>query len=133
MKKQPQKIKHWAKEAFDALETAWGLLREEYPNPDENQKLELIRFAPAIAGMNRGILEEKAIKAAFDFVYERTAEDLDNKDDDEPIHYSILFLLGYLDSHISFGILSEKKMDQIMEHLSDHYDINYEPFHFIEK
>jgi hypothetical protein len=106
---------------------AWGLLREECQNPDENQKLELVRFAPAIAGTNRGISNKKDIKEAYAFIYERTADDLRNKEEGEPIHYSILFLLAYLDSHISFGILGEKKVDEIMEYLSEHYDIGYEP------
>ena len=132
MKKEPRKIKHWAEEAYDALETAWGLLREEYPSPDEKEKLELIRFAPVIAGMNRGVMDENSVKEAYAYVYERTAVDLGNRDDDEPIHFSVLFLLGYLESHISFGILTEKKVDQIMEHLSNNYDITYEPYHFIE-
>ena len=127
MKKQPRKIKHWADEAYDALNVAWGMLREEYPNADENQKLELVRYAPAIAGMNRGIHNKIKIQEAFTFIYERTAEDIRNKEEGEPILYSILFLLGYLDSHISFGVLSEKKIDEIMEYLSENYDISYEP------
>ena len=126
-KKQPRKTKQWAEEAYNALDVAWGLLREEYPNPDENQKLELVRFAPAIAGMNRGISNKKDVKEAYAFIYKRTAEDLRHKEEGEPIHYSILFLLAYLDSHISFGILGEKKVDEIMGYLSEHYDIDYEP------
>ena len=127
MKKQPRKVKQWADEAYGALDIAWGLLKEEYANPDENEKLELVRFAPAIAGMNRGISNKGQIKDAFNFVLERTALDLENKDEGEPLHYSILFLLGYLDAHISFGVLNEKKVDGVMEYLSQNYDINYEP------
>ena len=128
MRKQPRKIKHWADEAYAALDVAWGLLREEYPNADENQKLELVRYAPAIAGMYRGIHNKNKIQEAFAFVYERTAEDIRNKEEGDPILYSILFLLGYLDSHIIFGVLSEKKVDEIMEYLSENYDMSYEPW-----
>jgi hypothetical protein len=127
MKKLPRKAKQWAEEAYNALDVAWSLLGEEYSNPDENEKLELVRFAPAIAGMNRGISNKKNVKEAYTFIYERTAEDLRNKEEEEPILYSIQFLLAYLDSHISFGVLSEKKVDEIMEYLSEHYDISYEP------
>ena len=127
MKKQPRKIKQWADESYKALDIGWGLLQEECPNPDKHDKLELVRFAPAIAGMNRGINDNKKIKDAYNFIYERTAEDLRNKEQGEPIHYSILFLLGYLDAHISFGVLNEKKVDEIMDYLSEHYDISYEP------
>jgi hypothetical protein len=127
MKKQPRKTKQWADEAYSSLVIAWKLLKEEYSNPNENETLELVRFAPAIAGTNRGIADKNIVKKAYDFIYERIATDLKNKEEDEPIHYSIMFLLAYLDSHISFGVLSEKKVDDIMEYLSEHYDINYEP------
>ena len=127
MNKLPRKAKHWAEEAYGSLDIAWGLLKEEYSNPNENEKLELLRFAPAIAGMNRGIKDKNKIKNAYKFIFERTATDLKNKEEGEPLHYSILFLLAYLDSHISFGVLSEKKVDNVMEYLSENYDINYEP------
>lgn len=127
MKKEPRKTKQWAKETYDALDIAWGLLREEYACPSEDEKLEILRFAPAIAGMNRGISDKAKIQQAYNFIYNRTAEDMRNKGEGEPILYSILFLLGYLDAHISFGLLSEKKADEIMAYLSEHYNISYEP------
>ena len=128
MKKKPRKTKQWAEETYDSLEIAWGLLKEEYACPNEDEKLELVMFAPAIAGMNRGISDKAKIEEAYNFVYERTAEDLRNKEEGEPILYSILFLLGYLDAHISFGVLSEKKCDAIMAYLSEHHDISYDPW-----
>lgn len=127
MKKQPRKTKQWAEEAYSALGVAWDLLSKEYPNANDEEKLEVVSFAPAIAGLNRGISNRTRIKNAYEFIYERTVEDLRNKEKDDPFNYSILFLLGYLDSHISFGILSEKKVDEIMEYMSDNYNISYEP------
>jgi len=127
MKKQPRKTKQWADEAYQALEMAWELLHEEYSNPDEDQKLELVRFAPAIAGLNRGISDKKTIMAAYNFIHERTVEDLRNRGEDEPIYYSIMFLLGYIDAHISFGAINENKGYEIMEYLSEHYDVSDEP------
>ncbi len=127
MKKEPRKIKQWADEAFEALEAAWVMLRDEYPALSEDDKVQIVRFAPAIAALNRGISNKEEIRDAYDYIYTRTAEMLCNKQEDVPIPYSILFLLGYLESHISFGTLSEKKVDEIMEYLSQHYDIGYEP------
>jgi predicted metal-binding membrane protein len=77
--------------------------------------------------MNSGISDKAKIQQAYNFIYNRTAEDMRNKGEGEPILYSILFLLGYLDAHISFGLLSEKKADEIMAYLSEHYNISYEP------
>jgi len=127
MKKEPRKVKQWAEEAFEALEAAWVMLRDEYPALSEEEKVQIVRFAPAIAALNRGIDNKNKIREAYDFAYIRTAESLNNKREDIHIPYSILFLLGYLDSHISFGILGEQKVDGIMEYLSEHYDIGYEP------
>ena len=62
MKKQPHKTKQWAEETYNSLEFAWGLLREESPNANEYEKLELVRFAPAIAGMNRGISNKEEVE-----------------------------------------------------------------------
>jgi len=126
MKKEPRKVKQWAEEAFEALEAAWVMLRDEYPALSEDEKVQIVRFAPAIAAMNRGISNKEEIREAYDFIYVRTAESLCNKQEDVSIPYSILFLLGYLDSHVSFGVLSEKKVDGIMEYLSQNYNIGYE-------
>jgi len=126
MKKLPRKNKQWAKEAYGALETAWGLLKEEYSLPNEEQKKKLISFAPAIAGLNRGIKDKEIIKKAYDTVLENFEIDLSNKEIGEPTHYSICFLLAYLDTLVSFGIIEEKKSDKIMEILSSDYDINYQ-------
>lgn len=127
MKKQPRKIKQWADEAYSALAIAWGLFSEEYPDASDDDKVQLVSFAPALAGIARGIKDNKQKKEAYEFVFDRTAEDLLNKESGEPVHYSIQFLLGYLDAHISFGILSEQKVDEIMAYLSENYDIGYEP------
>jgi len=126
MKKEPRKAKQWAEEAFEALEAAWVMLRDEYPALSEEEKVQIVRFAPAIAALNRGINDKKEIREAYDFAYARTAESLANKREDILIPYSILFLLGYLDSHISFGFLSEQKLDGIMVYLSEHYNIDNE-------
>ena len=117
---------HWAAEAFDALEIAWGLIGEKYPNPSEDEKLELMSFAPAIASMNRGIKNKDLIKKAYKFVLQRAEEDFKVKDPGEPIYYSVLFLLGYLDSHIAFGIITEKRSEDIMDYLSHNYPMDFQ-------
>jgi len=127
MKKEPRKIKQWAGEAFEALEAAWVMLQDEYPALSEDDKVQIVRFAPAIAALNRGISNKEEIRKAYDFIYVRTAETLSNKHEDVPIPYSILFLLGYLESHTSFGVLSNNKVDEVMEYLSQNYNIRYEP------
>lgn len=107
-----------------ALEVAWLLLEEEYPFLKENEKIELIGYAPELAGMHRGITDKKKINKTLETVCESVAEDLKRKDEDEPIHYSICFLLAYLESNIIFGFISERKSESIMECLCENYVIS---------
>ena len=123
MKKSPRKIKQWASEAFESLNKAKALSNDERANPEYDEVLNLFSYCVPIAAMNRGIENSGQIGEANLFVLERLRVDLEAKQPGEPIDRSIFFLLGYLDSHISFGILSERKMDEIMQYLSDNYDI----------
>ncbi|MEW7976297.1 MAG: hypothetical protein AB2814_02230 [Candidatus Sedimenticola endophacoides] len=119
----PRKRKHWAKEALQALDLGWELLYKEYPQPNEEQKLELVSFAPMAAGLNRAVDDEALIQEAYLFTYERLSDDLLNRDPEEPVLHSVLFLLAYLDAHISFGLLSERRADEIMAYISEHCEI----------
>ena len=122
MKKEPRKVKHWAAEAYTSLEKALILFGEEYPNPTEEQKFELVKFAPAFAAMNRRIKDKSKVELAYDFAFSNLGAELSRKDPDEEIVHSILFLLAYLDSHIVFGFFKDKKHDDIMHYLSDNYE-----------
>lgn len=124
MKKTPRKIKQWALEAYDSLEKAIILFYEEYPNPSEEEKLELISFAVLFAAMNRGIDNKAVINKANTYILENLTRDFQAKEEDEPIYHSISFLLAYLDAHIAFGELSEGKADDIMAYLSENYQIS---------
>jgi len=78
--------------ADEALDLAWDQLYREPPNPDRDQKLEVVAFAPAIAGFNRGIVDKKRINKAFEFVYERTVADLQRKDGGKNRIFDIIFV-----------------------------------------
>ena len=123
MKKQPRKIKHWSEEAYGALGAAWAMLREEHGQLTEENKLELLNFGPALAALNRGIKDKKVVSDAFTFAMSHAVEDMQNREEDEPVQFSILFLLSYFDAHVSFGIIGERKMDEIMDYLTKNYDV----------
>jgi len=123
MKKTPDTTEKWAEEAFIALEVAWKLLDDHYPSLKENEKIELIGYAPDLAAMQRNIDDEKEICEVLEAVVLTLAEDLKSQDDDEPVSYSINFLLSYLESNMLFGYISEKESDNIMHYLCEHYDI----------
>ena len=126
MNKKPRKAKQWAKEAYDGLDIAWGLLRENHPIPNDDQKLELFDFAPSIAAEKRGIKDKEVVGKAYSFAEKNIIEDFKNRDNDQPINYSIIFLLAYLDVHISFGDLTEMKAQDAMHYLKEHYDMSLE-------
>ena len=44
-------------------------------------------------------------------------------DPDEETNFEILFILAYLDSHISFKIITEARAEKIMDHIIDRYEI----------
>jgi hypothetical protein len=124
MKKLPKKSKQWAKEAYGALDIAWGLLQEKHLHPDDGQKLLLLEFAPPIAAVNRGISDKARVEKASDFAFDNFKIDFENREMDEPVKYSICFLLAYLDCHVSFGIITEAKAQDVMHYLMNNYDVN---------
>jgi hypothetical protein len=124
MKKLPKKNKQWAEEAYEALLKAFTLFNEEYSNPTDEDKFELISYAPLFAAMNRGIKGGDKLNHANEFVLDNLKADFDLKEPDEPVRHSICFLLAYLDTQVSFGYISEMKSDEIMEFLSQNYEIS---------
>ena len=124
MKKLPRKTKHWASEAFEALEQALQLFSNEFPRPTDDEKMSLVSFAVPLAAMHRGIDDNRKIEQANEQVLAKLATDMQAARVDEDIAHSICFLIAYMDAHVSFGHISEKKVDDIMLYLSDHYEIN---------
>ncbi len=126
MNKTPRKSKQWAKEAYDALDVAWGLLRENTPVPTEDEKINLIDFAPPIAAVNRGISDKDLVAKAYSYALESFLKDYNNRDISEPINFSICFLLAYLDSQVSFGFITLGKAEDAMSHLNENFDMSFE-------
>ena len=124
MKKAPSSISQWADEAYQALEQALIEFAGEYPDPTDDDRLELLGFAADITAEKRGIRDADRIEQAHDFAIDNALEDLESAPDDSEIHYSILFLIVYLDVHIDLGILDTQKAEQIMNHLVEHYEVN---------
>lgn len=124
MRKSPQNIEQWAEEAYIALEVAWKLLKDHYPSLSEDEKIELIGYAPELAAMHRDLEDREEIDEALKAVCQSLAEDLRLKEDGEPVCYSINFLLSYLESNMLYGFISERESEKIMEFLCDNYDIS---------
>lgn len=132
--KTPKNIEQWAADAYQALEKALIAFEADYPNPDEDECLELIGYAADIAADARSITDEKRIDEADEFAVDNILTDLDEADKSpeneldfsaeaaEP-QYNILFLLCYLDVHVAFGLLEEDILPSIMDHLVENFDL----------
>ena len=125
MKKIPKNTKAWASEAYEALEKAIELFNIDHPTPDEDERLALVSYSISIAAGNRGIEEKSAkIKPAAEYVLENLAAHLHSAKTGQPIYISLCFLIGYLDTHVSFGLLDETKLQEIMLYLSKNFEVH---------
>jgi hypothetical protein len=100
------------------------IFKEEYENPTENEKLELLSYAVPTAAKNRGVTDENEIEKATDYVYEKLSHDINPIEPGEKIHHSIWLLRAYLDAHVVFGVLPETKVEDIMGILDANYAID---------
>ncbi len=123
MKKLPRKNKQWAKEAYESLQKALVLFSEEYSNPSEEEKFELFRYCVAFAAMNRDISDKGQIEEANAEIYSNLMYELDMLEPLETLNHTVLFLLFYLEAQVSFGFISEIKINDIMEIMMENYDL----------
>lgn len=138
----PKDVNQWAADAYKALEKALIAFDEDYPDPDEDEHLELIGYAAELAASARGITDSDRIDKADEYAVDNVLADLDaelaeQEEEDElsldelnqdqisaSPQYPILFLLCYLDAHVSFGLLKETELEDIMENLVENYELN---------
>lgn len=123
MNEQPKKIEQWAEEAYLSFEKALMLFKDEFPVPTDGQKMELVKFATPFAAMNRGIQDDGIVKESYNYVLKKLDEEFKVLGPDDKVQHSILFLLAYLNSHVSFSLVSEQKAEDVMAHLSNNYEI----------
>ena len=122
--KATKKIKTMGKGSLRCFGYSLGLIARETPTPWWWAKVLLLEFAPSIAAVNRGISDKARVAKASEFAFDNFKIDFENREKDEPVKYSICFLLAYLDSHVSFGIITEIKAQDVMHYLMDNYDVN---------
>lgn len=123
-KATPADSRQWAADAFSALEKALIAFEEDYPDPDPDERLEIIGYAAEIAARARGISDDEKIQAADEYAVSNALADLDAEEgsNTEPA-YAILFLLCYLDAHVFFGLLKEERIEPVIQVLIDEYDL----------
>lgn len=120
----PADSRQWAADAFAALEKAVIAFEEDYPDPNLDERLEIIGYAAEIAVRTRGIRDDEKIEAADEYAVSNALADLEAEEagNTEPA-YAILFLLCYLDVHVFFGLLKEEHIEPVIQVLIDEYDL----------
>ncbi len=130
-KQSPGNDKEWAADAFSALEQAVIAFEQDYPDPDEEERLEIVGYAAEIAAKARGITDPEKIEAADEYAVdnvlldlEMTAGNNDSEPGDAQPDYAILFLLCYLDVHVHWGLLRENRIEPVIQVLISDYDLS---------
>ena len=110
-------------EASQALFNAIELFREEHAQPTEQQKLELLAYAPMFTALNRGIKDKQKVQQSQENLIEKMHVELNAiKRNGEVMDHSFLFLMCYMDCHVFHGYVGEMKADNILDFISLNYD-----------
>lgn len=120
--KTPRKNKQWAKESLKSLEKAWEIARAENENLDHESLQYFYKYAPMLCAINRKIKNKNEISKLANFAIKNRLEDFEVEPETVE-NYSINFLLAYLDSHVSLGVISENKVFEIMDYIVDNYEL----------
>ena len=125
MKKLPKRKKHWAKECYTALMTACDMFYQEIPELTDENKIEILKYAPRIAAINRGIKNESEMNKACGYIYERLSQHVESALAQQTgLHYPVIFIISYLNAMISFGFINERLSKEILEITMKSYDLD---------
>ena len=114
--KLPRRNKQWAREAVNALDLAYRLAESEYGELNQQAKQNLYKYGPMLCAKNRGIKDKDQIVSISRYSIGERLGDF-NIDPESKEHYSINFLLAYMDSHVALEVISEQKVHEVMEYI----------------
>ncbi len=125
MKDYPQNKEQWANEAYQALKTAWAILSQSIPHPNEQQKQQLIDISATLACENRDIQDASYIEHAKKYAMDEFMVDYNSRDLIQEINFSLCFVLAYFDSHLSLSMITEDEAKEAISHLKSNFDLSY--------
>ena len=112
----------WAKEAVEALKTAWGLAQAEQGQLSEAGRETLFKFAPILVARARGIKDREQIQAIGQYVSQQRKQEFQLFPEVKQ-QATLNFLLAYLQAHMPLDLLDAEAVNHIMKHIIDHYDL----------
>ena len=113
----------WADDAFSALETALIEFGQEYVNPTEDEKMELLALVADIAGERHTINDSDLLDQAHEYAMDHVDADLEDVDATAP-NVGILFLVAYFDVLIYCKKMKLEEAEPVMLHLTNQYDLD---------
>lgn len=125
MKDYPQNKEQWANEAYQSLRTAWAVLLQRNPHPNEQQKQQLIEIAATLACENRDINDTSYIEHAKKYALDDFMVDYNSRDMIQEINFSLCFVLAYFDSHLSLSMITEDEAKEAISYLKSNFDLSY--------
>ena len=125
MKDYPQNTKQWADEAYFAMKTAWDVITQDNPFPNDTQKEKLIDLAVTMTCDNRDISDPKFIAHAQDYAKSEFMVDYDSRNPIEKVNFTLCFLLAYFDAHQALSMITEDVAKSAMTLLRNNYDLSY--------
>ena len=118
--KTPKSYELWAQESFEAFDEAEQLLNEG--KSIASDKYELFRQAPIIASFKRNINGNDRGSNMLSVINEIIENDF-SVDAEAKQNYLFYFVLAYVNSHTYADFISEQEADQIMEYISENYNL----------
>jgi len=125
MKDYPQNKEQWANEAYQSLRTAWAILLQKNPHPNEQQKQKLIEISATLACENRDINDASYIEHAKKYTMDEFMVDYNSRDIIQEINFSLCFALAYFDAHLSLSMISEDEAKEAISYLKSNFDLSY--------
>ncbi|WP_153039259.1 hypothetical protein [Microbulbifer sp. Q7] len=117
--KVPRKNKHWLEEMTVAMENnSYGSVVEEY-STDTSEVLKLAICATKDAAKNRGISKASIIENVISEIEEIVRDEMSRDLEPEGVSLEIQYFLSYLDANVLFGVISERKAEEIMNYYTE--------------
>lgn len=116
----PKNNSEWLAEVKEAYEAA--LNEFERGELDILEKEALYIVAPLFAAKNRGIVDEEVIDEMCEHTQENAEQDFAN-DEESISEFKFHFVIAYIHSHVSPGLLPEMEADRVMEYVNDQWQL----------
>ncbi len=117
--KVPRKNKHWLEEITVAMENnSYGGVVEKQ-STETSEVLKIAICATKDAAKNRGTSKASVIENVISEIEEIVRDEMSRDMEPEGVSLEVQYFLSYLDASVLFGVISERKAEEIMNHYTE--------------